>query len=128
MQLDEWVDRERCKVSKDSGINYQRGVIMLVILSLLSQEDMYGYQLVQEMSQQSYGALNTKEGSLYPILYKLLDQGYVSDRKVLVGRRMTRVYYHLEPRGKEYLQALTEEYRAVARGVQDILERGERNG
>ena len=115
-------------MSKDSGINYQRGVITLVILSLLSQEDMYGYQLVQEMAQQSGGVLNTKEGSLYPILYKLLDQGYVSDKKVLVGRRMTRVYYHLEPRGKEYLQALTEEYRTVAQGVQSILERGEHNG
>lgn len=115
-------------MNKDLGVNYQRGVIMLVILSLLSQEDMYGYQLVQEMAQQSCGALNTKEGSLYPILYKLLDQGYVSDRRILVGRRMTRVYYHLEPRGKEYLQALTEEYRAVARGVQNILEKGERNG
>ena len=115
-------------MSKDSGINYQRGVITLVILSLLSQEDMYGYQLVQEMAQQSGGVLNTKEGSLYPILYKLLDQGYVSDKKVLVGRRMTRVYYHLEPQGKAYLQALTEEYRTVVQGVQGILERGEHNG
>ena len=36
------------------------------------------------------------EGALYPILYKLSDKGYVSDYKRLAGKRLTRVYYHLE--------------------------------
>lgn len=109
-------------MGKNGGTaNYQRGITMLVILALLSQGDMYGYQLVQEMEKQSHGKLLTKEGSLYPILYKLLDQGYVTDKKVLVGRRMTRIYYHLEPCGKDYLQALTKEYLAVSQGVMLIL-------
>lgn len=114
-------------MNKDSGANYQRGVITLAVLALLSQEDMYGYQLVQEMSQQSCGALHTKEGSLYPILYKLLEQGYVTDRKQIASKRMARVYYHLEPGGRDYLHTLAEEYRAVAQGMQNILERGEQN-
>lgn len=110
---------------KNTAANYQRGISTLVILSLLSQEDMYGYQLVQEMEKQSGGSLITKEGALYPILYKLLDQGFVSDQKVLVGRRMTRIYYHLEPSGREHLKALTEEYLKVSQGVMRILQGGE---
>lgn len=104
--------------------NFQRGVASLVILSLLKQEDMYGYQLVQEMARQSGGSLNTQEGSLYPVLYRLLEQGYISDRKVLVGKRMNRIYYHLEPTGADYLNQLVKEYTAVVNGVLQIINGG----
>lgn len=97
--------------------NYRRGVLSLVILSLLAREDMYGYQIVQEIAQRSAGAILTQEGSLYPVLYKLLDQQLISDKKVLVGKRMTRVYYHLEDAGKVQLQRLIQEYEAVTQGV-----------
>lgn len=87
-------------MAADNGqMSFRRGVMSLVILGLLKKEDMYGYQLVQETERQSGGRIVTQEGSLYPVLYKLVDQGLISDRKVLVGRRMTRVYYHLEPAG-----------------------------
>ena len=58
----------------DSGqASFRRGVMTLVILALLRREDMYGYQLVQETSHSSGGKLSTQEGSLYPVLYRLLD-------------------------------------------------------
>lgn len=103
-------------------VNFQRGVASLVVLSLLKQSDMYGYQLVQEMERQSLGALSMQEGALYPVLYKLQDAGYVSSEKVLVGKRMTRVYYHLEPEGEQYLSRLLADYRAVVDGVLRIAE------
>ena len=62
---------------------------------------------------------------MYPVLYKLLDQGLISDRRVPVGRRMTRIYYHLEPAGEIRLQELIQEYNAIAQGVQMILEKEE---
>ena len=106
----------------DSAQNsFRRGIMSLVILALLKKEDMYGYQLVQETNQISGGRIVTQEGSLYPVLYKLLDQGLISDRKVQVGRRMTRVYYHLEPAGEDKLQTLTEEYKQLTQGVFLIL-------
>ena len=112
----------------DNGQNsFRRGVMSLVILGLLKQEDMYGYQLVQETEKQSGGAIITQEGSLYPVLYKLLDQGLISDRKVLVGKRMQRVYYHLEPAGEERLRELTQEYEAVTHGVFRIIKGGQDN-
>ena len=79
-------------MAADNGqSSFRRGVMSLVILSLLKKEDMYGYQLVQEIERCSDGRIVTQEGSLYPVLYKLLDQRFVSDRKVQVGKRMTRV-------------------------------------
>ena len=82
---------------------------------------MYGYQLVQETMNLSGGRIVTQEGSLYPVLYKLLDQGFISDRKVQVGKRMTRIYYHLEPAGEIRLKALLAEYRDITEGMALII-------
>ena len=49
--------------------NFRRGVMSVVILSLLKKEDMYGYKLVQETERASGGRIVTQEGSLYPVLY-----------------------------------------------------------
>ena len=116
-------------MASDNGqASFRRGVMSLVILSLLKREDMYGYQLVQETEKSSGGRLTTQEGSLYPVLYKLLDQGCISDRKVLVGKRMTRVYYHLEPKGEEKLEELIQEYEEVTQGVFEIIKGGDSDG
>lgn len=101
---------------------FRRGIMQLVILSLLSKEDMYGYQLVQETIARSGGRIVTQEGSLYPVLYKLQEQGFISDRKVLVGKRMTRVYYHIEDTGLAQLEKLTEEYNAISTGLRMLME------
>lgn len=101
--------------------SFRRGVMSLVILALLKREDMYGYQLVQETANSSGGKLTTQEGSLYPVLYRLLDQGLISDRKVQVGKRMSRIYYHLEPAGEERLRELIQEYEDVTQGIFQII-------
>lgn len=101
--------------------SFRRGVMSLVILALLKREDMYGYQLVQETANSSGGKLTTQEGSLYPVLYRLLDQGLISDRKVQVGKRMSRIYYHLEPVGEERLRELIQEYEDVTQGIFQII-------
>lgn len=111
--------------AENPQISFRRGVMSLVILALLKREDMYGYQLVQETARSSGGKLTTQEGSLYPVLYKLVEQGMISDRRVLVGKRMTRVYYHLEPAGDAYLQALIQEYEDVTQGVYQIIRKEE---
>lgn len=110
-------------MSADTGQNsFRRGVMSLVLLSLLQREDMYGYQLVQEISKRSGGRIVTQEGSLYPVLYKLQEAGYISDKKILVSKRMTRVYYHLEPLGEVYLRKLQHDYREITQGVFMIME------
>lgn len=101
--------------------SFRRGVMSLVILALLKREDMYGYQLVQETNRSSGGRIITQEGSLYPVLYRLVDQGLITDRKVQIGKRMTRIYYHLESAGVERLRELTQEYEEVTCGVLQIV-------
>lgn len=112
-------------VSDNAQNSFRRGVMSLVILALLKREDMYGYQLVQQTEALSGGRIITQEGSLYPVLYKLLDKGYISDRKVRVGKRMNRIYYHLEPAGEAQLQKLVAEYNDTMRGIYLILGEGD---
>lgn len=101
--------------------NLKRGSVELLLLTLLQEEDMYGYQLAHELDERSGGRYTLQESSMYPTLYRLLDKGYISDRSVLVGRRRTRIYYHLEPMGEAYLAAIRREYLDTCLGVLRIL-------
>lgn len=101
--------------------NVKRGSIEIVILTLLKESDMYGYQLSQEMKLRSKGRYSLLESSMYPSLYRMLDKGLISDRQEKVGKRRVRVYYHLEPAGEEYLEKAKEEYLSLTFGVLDIL-------
>lgn len=98
-------------------LRFRRGVMSLVVLALLEREDMYGYQLVEEVSKRSGGLITTQEGSLYPVLYKLEDAGLISSRKIPVGKRRQRILYHLEPAGTQQLREMVAEYRSVVQGV-----------
>ena len=101
--------------------NFKKGSVEMLILTLLNGGTMYGYELSQAILERSDGVINIPEGSLYPTLYKLLDKGYVSDEKKLVGKRMTRVYYSITDTGRERLTALKEDYFLVHEGIQKIF-------
>lgn len=102
-------------------LRFRRGVMSLLVLALLEREDMYGYQLVEEVSKRSGGLITTQEGSLYPVLYKLEDAGLISSRKIPVGKRRQRILYHLEPVGTQQLREMVAEYRSVVQGVFMII-------
>lgn len=109
--------------------NFKKGSVEMLLLHLLQIEDLYGYQLSQLIHKHSNGILKIPEGSMYPTLYRLLDKGYITDYKKQVGRRLTRVYYHLEPQGQEYLSELLEDYTKVTEGIQLLLSyRGDDGG
>ena len=94
-----------------------------MVLRLLTEGDMYGYQLSQLIAERSNHIIEVPEGSLYPTLYRLLDNGYISDQRVQVGRRMIRIYYHIEPKGVERLDLLIPEYQLFAEGMRLILDK-----
>lgn len=102
--------------------NLKRGVTELVLLSLLSQQDMYGYEMSQELQTRSGGKFILQESSMYPTLYRLEDKGYITVTKQQVGKRRTRMYYHLEPCGLEYLQGSLAEYLSMQEGIRSILD------
>ncbi len=99
----------------------KRGTVELLILTLLKDQDMYGYQIAQELASRSKGLYTLQESSMYPTLYRLLEKKLISDRQEKVGKRRVRVYYHLEETGKDYLKAIRKEYCSISRGVFYIL-------
>lgn len=103
--------------------NLKRGSVDLLILTLLQEEDMYGYQISQELVQRSDGKYHLKETSLYPILYRLIDKKYITEYKVVVGKRRTRVYYHIEPAGIEYHSQALQDYLNTVGSVLKMLGR-----
>ena len=105
----------------DNKSNFRRGSVELLILHLLSKHDYYGYELSQIMKQLTDGVIDIPVGSLYPALYKLIDNGYISDYKKQVGQRLVRVYYHIENAGKERLAILLEDYYQTNHAIQNIL-------
>lgn len=104
--------------------NFKRGCAEVLALYLLSKEDMYGYQITQLMEEKSGGRFTMLEGTLYLILYKLVDAGYIKSYTKLVGKKRTRKYYHLEEKGREYLDEILTEYDEITLGISLILDRG----
>lgn len=102
--------------------NLKRGVSELVLLRLLAERDMYGYEMVQELQSRSCGKFTLQESSMYPTLYRLEDRGYITSTKQQVGKRRTRMYYHIEPSGLSYLQESLTEYLSVQEGIRRILD------
>lgn len=101
--------------------NFKRGSLEMLILCLLNSEDMYGYQLAQEINARSLGKIKISEGSMYPHLYRLIEQNAITDSKKLIGKRRTRVYYHLEEEGRALLEKYKAEFLEVNEGIMNIL-------
>lgn len=101
--------------------NFKKGTVEMMILSLLTESDMYGYQISQLISERSNKNIEIPEGSMYPTLYRLVENGFISDRRVQVGKRMTRVYYHLEPSGRNRFREMLSEYHIFTDGLTNIL-------
>lgn len=99
----------------------KRGTVEVLVLTLLKDNDMYGYQISQELAARSDGLYVLAESSLYPTLYRLLEKKVITDRPEKVGVRRTRVYYHLEEEGEKYLKAIRAEYCLITQGVFHIL-------
>ena len=97
------------------------GSMGTMLLKLLSEKDMYGYELVKAIAERSKGIILTQEGALYPVLYQFSEAGYVSETKQPYKKRMTRIFYHLEPSGFELYEQLLHEYRQVADAMDMIL-------
>ena len=78
-----------------------KGTLSSIILKLLLENDrMYGYQLSQAIKEITDGAILVKEGSLYPALFKLKDDGLVTTEEEKNGKRVRR-YYSLTNKGHE---------------------------
>ncbi|MBQ6023139.1 MAG: PadR family transcriptional regulator [Clostridia bacterium] len=102
--------------------NFKRGTAELLVLHLLMKEDLYGYQITQAFDEKSGGVYTVLEGSLYPILYKLCEAGYITDYVVPAGKKRTRRYYHIEEKGRVYYAEMLGEYLDITEAIRKILD------
>jgi PadR family transcriptional regulator, regulatory protein PadR len=99
---------------------FMTGVPELLVLRLLAEREMYGYELSQTIVAITRAAISVGEGALYPALHALEARGYVAARKRTVDGRV-RVYYRLRPGGRRRLRELTGEWQRISGGVAAAL-------
>lgn len=115
------------KIKSNLLSNLKKATIEMLLLKLLSEKDMYGYQLSQELKKRIGGSYTILEGSMYPILYRLTDQKHISFYEKKAGKRQTRVYYHLETSGLDYLKGLIQSYSDYTALISFLLHSSEGN-
>ncbi len=80
-----------------------KGSIDYLLLCLINQQPMYGYQILKELEGRSQGYFKFKEGTLYPALHRLERTGLlVGGWRALSGGRQRR-YYHITEKGHSVL-------------------------
>ncbi|HYK74724.1 MAG TPA: PadR family transcriptional regulator [Pseudoneobacillus sp.] len=87
-----------------------KGSTSLILLQLLNEKEMYGYELVKELDKRSDHHLQVKEGTLYPALHKLENQEYVECYWEEQEKGPARKYYRITENGKKLLQDKTNEW------------------
>ncbi len=100
---------------------FMTGVPELLLLRLLEQQEMYGYQLVRSIRQVTEDAISLGEGVIYPALHGLERNGALKSRRKAVGGR-TRVYYSLTSKGRQRLGKLQQDWRRIQGGIATALE------
>lgn len=103
-----------------SGTRRSTGVTELVVLQSLADQEMYGYQIVQAVSERTDGEIEMREGLLYPLLHELAGAGHLSTRRTVVDGR-PRVYYRMTAKGRRQLTDLRADWARVVRAVQQVL-------
>lgn len=98
-----------------------KGTLKTIILKLLEENDrMYGYEITQKVKELSDGKILVKEGSLYPALHKLVDDGLLITEKESIGKRV-RVYYRLTSDGKNETVSRLEELQDFIQTISIII-------
>ncbi len=100
----------------------KKGVLEILVLKLLAEEEKYGYQLINELKEKSNDLFLLKEGTLYPILYRLEDENLVESRwSEPKGKEISRKYYQITDKGKQELGELCQLWEDFQERVTAIL-------
>jgi PadR family transcriptional regulator PadR len=76
-----------------------KGSLDPLLLSLIGQRPMYGYQIIKELEQQSQGYFKLREGTLYPALHRIERAGLIHGGWQMLPNGQQRKYYHITERG-----------------------------
>lgn len=96
------------------------GSMTMLILKLLSEKDMYGYEMIDTLRKKSQNVFELKAGTLYPLLHGLEEKGLLTFyEKEYAGK--IRKYYSLTKQGKKMLEKKTEEWNIYSNAVTNVL-------
>lgn len=98
---------------------WMRGAGPLAVLELLSQREMYGYELAEALDRRSDGVLSMAHSTLYPLLYNLESKGLIRPQKTRTESGRSRKYYALTAEGRAWLERERKEFATLA----DVLGR-----
>lgn len=96
--------------------NLVSGNTSMLLLKLLSEKDMYGYEMIDTLSKRSNNVFELKVGTLYPLLHSLVQGGYLEGYDQEVNGKL-RKYYQITPSGRKYLSKMVEEWNIYANTV-----------
>ncbi|MDD6488527.1 MAG: PadR family transcriptional regulator [Clostridia bacterium] len=110
-------NKDTCRSFED---NFKRSTSPMMTLYLLNEKPMYVYKLSQELEKRSNSTY--KMNFLYPVLYRLQQQGYVVEysQEVTESHR-TRNYYAITDEGKKYLNEMIAKYKELLKAVDTII-------
>lgn len=97
------------------------GGTLLLLLSLLNERDRYGYEIIRELETRSDKIFQFKEGTLYPVLHKLENDGYVKSYKAKGDTGRERKYYQITNRGKKQLMGERKQWEVFSISMNKII-------
>ncbi len=97
-----------------------RGTTPMLVLSVLNEEPLHGYEMIRRLSKLSQGVFDMKEGTLYPVLHELEKSGYATASWKETGGRRRRVY-EITPKGQKHLMAAQKDWGRMVRAVDAVL-------
>ncbi len=101
----------------------KKGILDMLVLKLLGQEPKYVYQIIQEMRERGGEVFLLKDGTLYPILYRLEEDGLVIGRwSEAEGKQVARKYYEITAAGREAFGRMETVWKNISGGVERIME------
>jgi len=98
-----------------------RGIAEPIIMRLLHERDMYGYEIIKVVNERSNGAFEWKEGSLYPCLHRLEGTGLIESEWSDGPNNKQRKYYRLTRKGKKHLRVKVDEWASFSDTVNVFL-------
>jgi PadR family transcriptional regulator PadR len=104
------------KISKE----LLKGSTTMLVLNLLENENMYGYQMIKTLSEKSENIFELKEGTLYPILHSLEESNLITSYWDETTSKK-RKYYSITKEGKKILQEKQKEWRTFSNGINKVI-------
>lgn len=103
-------------------LDMRTGSTTVMILRLLAEKSMYGYQIVKELQKRSEGYFELEQGTLYPALHRLEKDDLVYSRWEVVEDGPSRKYYYITDKGRAELENSAQQWSDFSRHLLKLLE------